>query len=123
MSVCDKTCRSCIYSSTVSETGPVTCDYILVTGNRRGCPAGKGCERYIKGERAPSVDQQLYSGRKAEKKEPKEKPKEQKPRKKKARTPAQLAKKREQDKEYYQRHKGEINKHRYEREKQKRQSP
>ncbi len=122
MSVCDKTCRSCIYSSTVSETEPVTCDYILVTGNRRGCPAGEGCERYIKGERAPSIDQQLYKGRKLEKPEekPKEKPKDQKPRKKKPLTPEQLAKKREQDKEYYQRHKKELNKRRYEREKQRR---
>jgi hypothetical protein len=106
----------------VSETEPVTCDYILVTGNRRGCPAGEGCERYIKGERAPSIDQQLYKGRKLEKPEekPKEKPKDQKPRKKKPLTPEQLAKKREQDKEYYQRHKKELNKRRYEREKQRR---
>lgn len=126
MSVCDSTCRSCIYSSTVSETEPVTCDYILVTGNRRGCPAGEGCERYIKGDRAPSIDQQLYKGRKVESKpqeKPQEKPKEQKPRKKKVRTPEQLAKKREDDKAYYQKHKKELNKRRYEREKQKKQSP
>lgn len=66
MSERDNKCRSCIYSSTVSETEPVTCDYILVTGNRRGCPPGKDCERYIKGKRAPSIDRQLYNKRRYE---------------------------------------------------------
>ncbi len=123
MSVCDKTCRSCIYSSTVSETEPVTCDYILVTGNRRGCPAGKGCERYIKGARAASIDQQLYRGRKLEKKDPKEKPNDPKPRMKKELTPEQKAKKSADYKAYYQAHKKELNKRRVERERMKKQSP
>ena len=69
MSVCDKTCKPCIYSSVMSTWG-VSCNYILVTGNRRGCPAGKGCERRIVGKKQNSIDGLIFRGR-AEKKEDK----------------------------------------------------
>lgn len=62
LSVCDKSCRGCIYCSVLSG-GEETCDYILVTHNRRGCPAGKGCERRISGTKALTIDQQIYRGR------------------------------------------------------------
>jgi hypothetical protein len=54
MSVCDYTCRQCIY---FSQAGSFPCcNYLLVAGHRRGCPAGKGCERRIRGKRVPSID-------------------------------------------------------------------
>lgn len=62
MSVCDKTCRGCIYCAVLSG-GDLTCDYLLVTHNIRGCPAGKGCERRISGKKALTIDQQIYRGR------------------------------------------------------------
>lgn len=62
MSVCDKTCIGCIYCAVLSG-GDLTCDYLLVTHNRRGCPAGKGCERRISGTKALTIDQQIYRGR------------------------------------------------------------
>ncbi|MBP5729540.1 MAG: AsnC family protein [Clostridia bacterium] len=56
--VCDIKCRSCMYASTLSNMS-VVCNYLLITGNRRGCPAGKGCERYIKGDHAISIDNSI----------------------------------------------------------------
>ena len=42
---CDKRCKSCIYRST---TGTYTCClYIIYEGKRRGCDAGKNCDKYI----------------------------------------------------------------------------
>ena len=61
MSLCDATCRSCIYSTVLSTFG-VVCNYILVTGNRRGCAAGRGCERKIAGDHAITIDELLYRG-------------------------------------------------------------
>lgn len=46
--VCAKFCNGCMYSSKYSSlTLPVElgCDYMFVTGERRGCPAGTGCNR------------------------------------------------------------------------------
>ena len=49
-SICDtKTCAGCIYSFRLS--GALTCDYILATGHRRGCPAGAGCDKRQTGKR------------------------------------------------------------------------
>ena len=61
MSVCDATCKPCIYSSTLSNM-TICCDYLLITHNRRGCDAGKGCERRIVGEKAPSIESLIYRG-------------------------------------------------------------
>ena len=61
MSVCDETCKSCIYSTAMSTWG-ICCNYILVTGNMRRCPAGKGCERRIVGEKAVSIDTLIFKG-------------------------------------------------------------
>ena len=37
----DAWCEGCEYIS--SAGGYVTCDHLLITGRRRGCPPGKGC--------------------------------------------------------------------------------
>ena len=42
-------CRSCKYHGVAS--GDITCDYILIMKERRGCPCGPGCTRYEEGER------------------------------------------------------------------------
>ncbi len=40
-------CRRCEYSGQLG--GPlVVCDYLLITGHRRGCPAGRKCTRFKK---------------------------------------------------------------------------
>ena len=46
-SVCDSRCRKCRYYGMSAST----CDYILITGKPRGCPAGKDCIRFEKGSR------------------------------------------------------------------------
>ncbi len=38
-------CRRCVYRSPHIESN--LCDYLLNTGKRRGCKAGKGCERRV----------------------------------------------------------------------------
>lgn len=70
MSYCDKSCRPCMYSTYLSTWG-ICCNYILVTGNRRGCPAGKECERRIEGTKARTLDEMLYRGQEEKKKPPK----------------------------------------------------
>lgn len=48
MAVCSKFCDGCDYLSRNSSGKHGirrTCDYILVTGKRRGCPAGAECTR------------------------------------------------------------------------------
>lgn len=42
-------CRSCKYHGVAS--GDLTCDYIIIMEERRGCPCGPGCTRYEEGER------------------------------------------------------------------------
>ena len=77
MSICDATCKPCIYSSVMSTWG-VSCNYILVTGNRRGCPAGKGCERRIVGKKQYSIDGLIFRGTKKEPPKKKKNSREQK---------------------------------------------
>lgn len=45
-----KKCRTCCYRSRHSDTGGGNCDYMLITGKRRGCPPDK-CTKYQKGPR------------------------------------------------------------------------
>lgn len=61
MSVCSKKCRDCIYASAIGGD-LVVCNYILVTGQRRGCDAGQSCERYIKGVRCSTIDNSIFRG-------------------------------------------------------------
>lgn len=58
-SVCDESCRHCIFHATVTG-GMIVCDYLLVMGRRRGCEAGKNCTQRINGKKAPSLDSRLY---------------------------------------------------------------
>lgn len=46
-------CRrnKCIYKGTNTDT----CDYLLITGKPRGCPAGAKCTRYSTGKKARKV--------------------------------------------------------------------
>lgn len=49
MSVVTKRCRDCLYYSDNSRHhahGWASCDYILLVGHSRGCPAGDECTRY-----------------------------------------------------------------------------
>ena len=46
----DKLCRSCIYSCASSASATVSCNYLLITGKRRGCKIGE-CDKYEKGKR------------------------------------------------------------------------
>lgn len=43
-----KYCKSCIYSSGETESFDYLCQYILLTGKRRNCPAGERCSQRIK---------------------------------------------------------------------------
>lgn len=43
----EKICRTCKYGN--KHTSTVTCDYLVITGHRRGCPAGS-CDKYEKGK-------------------------------------------------------------------------
>ena len=52
-------CRSCKYHGVAS--GELTCDYILVMEESRGCPCGPGCIRYEKGERKKTLDLGILS--------------------------------------------------------------
>ena len=45
-------CMLCYYHGYNSFLG-ITCDYILVTGKKRGCEPGKKCKRFKKGQRNP----------------------------------------------------------------------
>lgn len=49
MTTCSKACDGCCYSGRINGSvrrgGLRTCDYILITGRRRGCPAGARCTR------------------------------------------------------------------------------
>ena len=65
MSVCDKTCRGCAYSGVTSTC--LSCNYILVTGHPRGCPAGEGCKRRTPGHKLLTIDQLILMPVKAAK--------------------------------------------------------
>lgn len=44
---CGDGCGGCVYWRSLSSTpGDFACNYMLDTGEIRGCPAGKGCKRY-----------------------------------------------------------------------------
>lgn len=45
---CDARCKTCVHHGYVS--GGICCSYILDEGVRRGCPAGKDCDKYKKGK-------------------------------------------------------------------------
>ena len=58
-SVCDETCRGCVFRGSTGVT--ITCDHILITGRRRGCPAGAGCTRRLEGTaRSMSIDARTF---------------------------------------------------------------
>lgn len=44
--VVDPYCNGCIYRGNYN-----ICDYLLVTGELRGCPAGKGCNKRSAGRK------------------------------------------------------------------------
>lgn len=57
--VCNqKICKKCKYRGIVIS-GTITCDYISITGKKRGCPAGD-CDKFIKGN--PSKKKELVIG-------------------------------------------------------------
>ena len=47
MSLVSKKCKKCIYSGEVLF-GELCCDYILITGKKRSCPAGNKCNKLKK---------------------------------------------------------------------------
>lgn len=47
---CNKHGRDCFYASAKSNTVAHTCDFLLITGKRRGCKPTE-CDKYIKGKR------------------------------------------------------------------------
>lgn len=59
MSQCDWTCLSCVFRYRLKMYG-VICNYIGVTGHMRGCSAGKGCDRKIRGDKLDGLDALLY---------------------------------------------------------------
>ena len=48
-----KRCKTCQYRS--ASTDLYGCDFMLITGKRRGCPVDD-CNRYIKGEKIRNID-------------------------------------------------------------------
>ena len=48
IAVCNRRCRTCAYSfgDTGTWGGDIFCGYLIRTGKRRPCPAGKGCTVY-----------------------------------------------------------------------------
>lgn len=61
MARCDEFCRPCAYRG--QATGGLCCDYLLITGNRRGCPPGTGCTQRVKGKQLDSLESRLFRGR------------------------------------------------------------
>ena len=59
MSLCDTSCLPCVYSSAASGW-ICCCDYFLITRERRGCKAGKGCGRRALGTKRASPDARAY---------------------------------------------------------------
>ena len=53
MAVVTERCKSCIYYRTNStgHTCVPSCDYILIEGHSRGCPAGDECDKYTRSVR------------------------------------------------------------------------
>lgn len=63
MSTCDSYCRPCIYSRLDGHHGIIFCDYIGITGMRRGCPAGAGCEKRELGDKRRTIASYVFRGR------------------------------------------------------------
>lgn len=61
--VCDETCGGCIFRGWLN--GMTICDFIGLTGRRRGCPAGKDCTRRIVGLKGRSISQLIFMGQAA----------------------------------------------------------
>lgn len=59
MATVDRSCAGCVYLVR-AHYGP-SCDYLTITGQRRGCPAGKGCTQRKTGPRPVSVTADLNS--------------------------------------------------------------
>lgn len=48
MSVVTKRCKDCVYyACDYGHFVCPTCDYYLITGKRRGCPAGDDCDKFL----------------------------------------------------------------------------
>lgn len=58
MSCVDESCIGCSFLGTLSVWA--CCDYILVTGTKRGCKAGRGCDKRIIGDKQPTFAARLY---------------------------------------------------------------
>lgn len=71
MTICSKFCDGCDYLSRNSsgKNGVRrTCDYILITGHRRGCPAGSRCtKKRIGGMTTPPMARDIAEDVRAEK--------------------------------------------------------
>lgn len=63
MSLCDSYCEPCVYSRVNDQYGLTLCNYIIITGKRRGCPAGKGCDKRIIGEKKRTIESIIFRGR------------------------------------------------------------
>lgn len=92
--VCDETCRKCIFRSWLHSW--TICDFIGITGQRRGCPAGKGCTRRIVGNKGKSISQLIFLGQAAAAQKKTGRPKGPPP------TPEEMRARRRKYKETYQ---------------------
>ena len=45
MSVCTERCWECNYNGRIMFD-ELCCDYMLITGEKRGCPAGDKCDKF-----------------------------------------------------------------------------
>ena len=58
----DYQCNSCIYRCLASVGyGNATCDYMLITGKRRGCPGGNNCTKYEEGIKKKRVSRLQFA--------------------------------------------------------------
>ena len=63
--LCTTYCRPCIYARWNSHgQGNLFCDYIGVTGHRRGCVPGDGCDKRVLGRRKATISYMMYKGKK-----------------------------------------------------------
>lgn len=69
-------CKNCVFIGFIGSDR--CCDYILITGHSRGCPAGRECTQKVVGKKRKSIDQKMFRG---ERKQPirKRKPADKKP--------------------------------------------
>lgn len=54
VSLCTPRCKSCIHHTNVTGLilgeGNIACAYIIDTHQRRGCPAGDKCDKFVEGK-------------------------------------------------------------------------